>query len=44
MTEDRVVGWHHQLNEQEFEQTSGDGEGHGGPAAAVHGLQRVRHN
>ena len=26
-TEDETVGWHHQLNGQEFEQTSGDGEG-----------------
>ena len=25
-TEDETVGWHHQLNGQEFEQTSGDGE------------------
>ena len=22
-----MVGWHHQLNEREFEQTLGDGEG-----------------
>ena len=29
MTEDEMVGWHHQLNGQEFEQTSGDGEGQG---------------
>ena len=27
MTEDDVVGWHHQLNGHEFEQTQGDGEG-----------------
>ena len=25
-----MVGWHHQLNEQEFEQTLGDGKGQGG--------------
>ena len=25
MTEDRMVGWPHQLNEHEFEQTLGDG-------------------
>ena len=25
MTEDENVGWHHQLNGHEFEQTSGDG-------------------
>ena len=27
MTEDEVVGCHHQLNGHEFEQTLGDGEG-----------------
>ena len=26
-TEDEMVGWHHQLNTHEFEQTLGDGEG-----------------
>ena len=29
MTEDEMVGWHHQLNGLEFEQTPGDGEGQG---------------
>ena len=29
VTEDEMVGWHHQLNRYEFEQTSGDGEGQG---------------
>ena len=29
MTEDEMVGWHHGLNEHEFEQTPGDGEGQG---------------
>ena len=28
-TEDEMVGWHHQLNGHEFEQTPGDGEGQG---------------
>ena len=28
-TEDELVGWHHQLNGHEFEQTAGDGEGQG---------------
>ena len=28
-TEDEMVGWHHQLNGHEFEQTLGDGEGQG---------------
>ena len=27
MTEDEMVGWHHQLNRHEFEQAPGDGEG-----------------
>ena len=27
MTEDKVVGWHHQLHGNEFQQTLGDGEG-----------------
>ena len=27
MTEDEMVGWHHQLNRHEFEQALGDGEG-----------------
>ena len=26
MTEEEMVGWHHQLNEQEFEQALGNGE------------------
>ena len=29
MTEDEMVGRHHQLNEHEFEQALGDGEGQG---------------
>ena len=29
MTEDEMVGWHHQLNGPEFEQTLGDSEGLG---------------
>ena len=32
MTEDEMVGWHHQLNGHEFEQALGDGEGQGGLA------------
>ena len=27
MTEDEIVGWHHQLDGREFEQTLGDSEG-----------------
>ena len=29
MTEDAMVGWHHQLNGHQCEQTQGDGEGQG---------------
>ena len=29
MTEDEMVGWHHQLNGHEFEQSPGDSEGQG---------------
>ena len=29
MTEDEIVGWHHQLDGHEFEQALGDGEGQG---------------
>ena len=28
MTEDEMVGWHHQLNGHEFEQVLGVGDGH----------------
>ena len=30
MTEDEMVGWHHQLNQHEIELTVGDSEGQGG--------------
>ena len=32
MTEEEMVGWHHQLNGDEFEQTLGAGDGQGGLA------------
>ena len=32
MTEDEMVGWHHQLNGHEFEQALGVGDGQGGLA------------
>ena len=32
MTEDEIIGWHHRLNEHEFEQASGVGNGQGGLA------------
>ena len=31
MTEDEIVGWHHQLNGHEFEQALGVGDGQGSP-------------
>ena len=31
MTEDEMVGWHHQFNGLGFEQTPGDSEGQGTP-------------
>ena len=33
MTEEKMVGWHHQLNGREFEQTPGDDEGQGSLAS-----------
>ena len=32
MTEDEMVGWHHQLNGHEFKQALGAGDGQGGLA------------
>ena len=32
MTEDEMFRWHHKLNEHEFEQSPGDGEGQGSQA------------
>ena len=29
MTEDKIIGWHHQLNGHEFEQAPGVGDGQG---------------
>ena len=29
MTEDEMIGWHHQVNGHEFEKSPGDGEGQG---------------
>ena len=43
MTEDKMVGWHHQLSEHEFQQTSGDGEVQGSQHTAAHGI-RVGHD
>ena len=35
-SEDKMVGWHHQVNGHEVEQVAGDGEGQGALDAAVH--------
>ena len=42
--EDEFVGWHHQLNEHEFEQIPVDREGQGGLVLQSMGLQRVGHD
>ena len=44
MTEDEMVGWHHQLNGHEFRQTLRDGEGQGSLELQSMRLQRVRHD
>ena len=38
MTEDEMVGWHHQLNGYEFEQSLGNSGRQGSQCAAVHGV------
>ena len=40
MTEDEMVGWHHQLDGHEFEQALGVGDGQGAWHAAVHGVAK----
>ena len=40
MTENKVVGWHHRLNEHEFEQAPGDGEGQGILVCCSHGAAK----
>ena len=42
MTEDEMVGWHHQLNGHELESTPGVGDGQRGLRAAVHGVTKSR--
>ena len=44
MTEDEMVGWHHQLNGHEFEQTPGDSEGQGSWVCCRPWGHRVGHN
>ena len=43
MTEDKMVGWHHQLNAHEFEQVLGVGNGQGSLACCSPWGFRVRH-
>jgi len=35
-----MVGWHHQFNGYEFEQTLGNSEGQGNLRAAIHGIAK----
>ena len=39
-TEDEMAGWHHWLNEHEFEWTLGVGDGQGGWCAVIHGVAK----
>ena len=41
MAEDEMVGWHHQLNEHEFEQTLGDNERQGSLATGIKKLDVI---
>ena len=40
MTEDEMVGWHHQLNGHGFGCIPGVGDGQGGLVAMVHGVAK----
>ena len=40
--EDETVGWHHQLNGEEFRWTLGVGDGQGGLVSAVHRVAKSR--
>ena len=44
VTEDEMIGWHHQLNGHDFEQTPGDSEGQESLACCSSESQRVGHN
>ena len=44
MTEDEMIGWHPWLNEHEFEQALGDGEGQGSLACCSPWCRRVWHD
>ena len=40
MTEDEMVGWHHQLNGHEFDQAPGVGEGQESLVCCNHGVAK----
>ena len=40
MTEDEMVGWHHQLDGHEFEQAPGVGDGQGSLVCCIHGVAK----
>ena len=40
MTEDEIIGWHHQLYGHEFEQVPGADDGQEAWHAAVHGVAK----
>ena len=42
MTEDEMVGWHHQFDGHESEQALGVGDGQEAWRAAVHGVTKSR--
>ena len=44
MTEDETIGWHHQLNRNEFEQAPGNGEGQGSLVCCSPWGRRVGYN
>ena len=44
VTKDEIIGWHHQCNEHEFEQTSGSSERQGSLASCSPWGCKVRHN
>ena len=44
MTEDKMVGWHHQLDGHEFEQAPEVADGQKSGMLQSMGSQRVRHN
>ena len=44
MTEDEMVGWHHQLDGHEFEQAQGVGDGQGSLARCSPWGHRVGHD